>query len=759
MACDNTKLWRLSQEPKLKLDPSIFSSQTHNCILPSHTSQESTHAKNGDAPVDPSPVSHFAGKSFYQCSPAKRFPRTVRDQPGPSRQKQSDSDSIMYYCELCRVSCAGKISFECHLAGKRHKKMELTKQSTEEECNPKEMTCSVCDVKCSGLEAYNSHLQGKQHAKTVKLLKSRGCKIPDVKPQTSSNQLSMPSSKIDPENYIKEFHSGKTKQFSCLLCNCICTNSQLKEAHLAGKKHQTALRKLKESLETPTVKDPSDSNLEPEIPTEHTSLAQPEPSSSDSHSPSTERPQIPPTGFARPPGPRMTSSPGLPTLISLPPHLLADERYMQTKLKHILPSKEENDVILLFDYSSSIDPGVLMALTVNAVCSALQQIFGVGSSSVEDLLTSDELSGVYLVGPVAIGLQLRGQLIADVVLVIRQPLLPNYADRTRMELEGLLKIACVNHRITVVTEKGTQLIAEISPNPSSPQPSTSTAPEPLNTSSSSSDPPVARIRISFASLYVSSVPKNVVSTYQAEAEHHTSLPDGLINLRQTAWLQKALSEHPDKTALLNVARLVRCLIRDSRPVPWGEFPDYVLLVLLGHLSFMDLPLSSGYRSSALRVRPGLLFRRLLESLASGILIDRDGELSSMSDRPGSDLLLLDRMKASDRIATTSAAQEALRLVAFRQINKLLDLPRFVPPYQPKNGVKSPSTTLKTQSSLASLGKRKMNDNDDALNGRSCGEGGGCGGDTPFVDDLLISTRVIKLDEEGNHDIENDRKLV
>nr|CDS25806.2 zinc finger rna binding protein [Hymenolepis microstoma] len=736
MACDNKELWRPPEESQLKLDLSILSSQPHTCILSSKTSQKPSPPKYADAQAYPSRVSQFVGKSCHQCPPAKSFPRTDCDQPGPSRQGQRDSDSTAYYCELCRVSCAGKISFKCHLAGKKHKKMEHSKRSTEEECNPKATICAVCHVKCSGLEAYNSHLRGKQHAKTVKLLKSRGCEIADVQPQSSSSQLSMPFSKIDPENYIEEFYSGKTKQFSCLVCNCICTNSRLKEAHLAGKKHQTALRKLKEALETATIKNRSESNPEPEIPTEHTSHAQPE---SSSHSPSTERPQIPPTGFARPSGPCMVASSDLQTLISLPPHLLADERYMQTKLKHILPSKEEND---------------LMVLAVDAVCSALRQIHGVESNGVEDLLTSDELSGVYLVGPVAIGLQLRGQLIADVVLVVRHPLLPNCANKTRMELEGMLK--------------------------------------------------------------------------------------------------KALSEHPDKTALLNVARLVRYLIRDSRPVPWGEFPDYVLLVLLGHLSFMDLSLASANRSFPPRVRPGLLFRRLLESLASGILIGRDGELSSMSDRPGSDLLLLDQMKSSDRISTTSAAQEALRLVAFRQINKiacvnhritlvneketqliaeispnlsslhpststapesfktsssssdppvarvrisfaslsgssdpekeenhanlpdqltnlrrtawlqLLDLPRFVPPclthYQPKNGVKSPSTALKTHKSLASLGKRKMNDNEDALNGSSCGESGGCGGDVPFLDDQLISVNVVKLDER-NHAFLNDKRLV
>ncbi|KAM3176953.1 hypothetical protein ACTXT7_005479 [Hymenolepis weldensis] len=873
MACDNDELLRLSQEESLKLDPSLLPPQVP--IPSSLEKQKSSLVKSIDYHADSSQVS----RPF-----------------GPSKRKQRNSDPTTYHCDLCKVSCAGKISFKCHLAGKKHQRhpkrsqkssvkcaisnvdqvsllriiiedehhLEISpnfpanfyelfnvhceeftpysrhfsgmkrdtmkpeqnlseclkeegeisdSQSPEEEYNPKEIICAVCDVKCSSLETYNSHLQGKQHAKTVKLQRSRGCEIPDVRPQTSSNQSPMPSSSINPENCIEEFYSGKNKRYSCRLCSCICNNSQLKDAHLVGKKHRTALRKLKESLGTATAKDQSESNLKPEIPTEHTLHSQSEPSSNSS---SSGRPQIPTIGFARP---CITSSSGLQALISLPPHLLADERYMQTKLKHIVPSKEEND---------------LMILAVDAVCGALQQIHKARSQINEDLLPSDEPSGVYLVGPAAIGLLLRGQRTADVVLVFRQLLPPNCINEMMKELEGMLKITCKNHRVTLINEEKTQLVAEISPNPSSPHPSTSTASETFETNSSS-DHLVIRIRIRFASPSGCSDSNKAASTSQAEKEPNTNSPDQLTDVRQTVWLRKALFAHPDKIALLNVARLVRCLIRDSLPVPWGEFPDYVLLVLLGHLSLMDLPPPGACRSSLMRIRPGLLFRRFLESLASGVLIDPGGELSSISDHPGSNFPLLNRMKASDRIAATSAAQEALRLVAFRQIYKLLgvnreseghfglkqisnrgpqrplrrlsewlgrygvpgvlhkyfirvsdvffwdiwefsntagyipghmalllDLPKFVPPclthYPTKNGVESPSTALKTaaaQKSSELLGKRKMGDSNDPLIGSGCGEGGGFGGDIPLLDNQPTSEKVIKLDEEGYHDCEDD----
>ncbi|VUZ44191.1 unnamed protein product [Hymenolepis diminuta] len=735
MACDNDELLRLSQGEPLQLDPSVLPPQMR--IPSSLTKQKLSPVKSIDCHADSSQVSQPSGRSYCQCPPSEAF----CGQPGPSKRKQRNSDPTTYYCDLCKVSCAGKKSFECHLAGKKHQRHP--KRSPEEEYNPKEITCAVCNVKCSGLETYYSHLHGKQHAKTVKLQKSRGCEIPDVRPQTSSDQSSMPSSSINPENCIEEFYSGKNKRYSCRLCGCICNNSQLKDAHLVGKKHRTALRKLKESLETATEKDQSESNLKPEIPTEHTLHSQSEPSSNSS---SSGKPQIPTIGFARPPGPCMTSPSTLQALVSLPPHLLADERYMQTKLKHIVPSKEENDLTIL---------------AVETVCGALQQIHKARSVNSENFLPYDEPNGVYLVGPAAIGLQLRGQRTADVVLVFRQPLPSNCVNEMMEELEGMLKFMCKYHRVTLINEEKTLLVAEISPNSSSPHPSTSTASGSFETSSSS-DHLVIRIRIRFASSSGCSDPNKTVNTSQAEEGPNTNSSDQLTDVRQTAWLQKTLFAHPDKTALLNVARLVRCLIRDSLPVPWGEFPDCVLLVLLSHLSSMDLPPPGAYRSSLTRIRPGLLFRRFLESLASGVLISPGGELSSISDYPGSNFLLLNRMKASDRIAATSAAQEALRLVVFRQIYKLLDLPKFVPPclthYPSKNGMKSPSTTLKTtaaQKSSGSSGKRKMSDNDDPLIGSGCGKGGGFGGDTQLLDNQLTSEKLIKLDEEGYHDCEND----
>lgn len=95
-------------------------------------------------------------------------------------------------------------------------------------------------------------------------------------------------------------------------------------------------------------------------------------------------------------------------------------------------------------------------------------------------------------------------------------------------------------------------------------------------------------------------------------------------------------------------------------------------MLLERLSYMDLAPPDACKGAPPRLRMGLLFRRLLECLSTGALISRDGELANLPDPADTNgALLLDDMRQADRLAVTSSAQMALRLVAFRQIYKVI----------------------------------------------------------------------------------------
>ena len=86
---------------------------------------------------------------------------------------------------------------------------------------------------------------------------------------------------------------------------------------------------------------------------------------------------------------------------------------------------------------------------------------------------------------------------------------------------------------------------------------------------------------------------------------------------------------------------------------------------------MDLFAPPSHQLGQPRLRMGLLFRRILECLSSGVIIAPYGELANLQDpvdsKHGS---LMADMEDDDRLAITAAANTALRLIAFRQIYKV-----------------------------------------------------------------------------------------
>ncbi|KAL5104091.1 Zinc finger RNA-binding protein [Taenia crassiceps] len=687
--------------------------------------------------------------SYYKCPPFIRSQRDSRNMPGVPRVSSKNSpsesaDSIDHYCEVCKVNCVGKQSYTAHLAGQKHKKKlkqqeQQHKIPEEVEGKTKELQCPLCNVKCSGIDTYRAHLSGKQHQRAVKLQMARGSSVPDCETVLAgANQKNwISSSYVNPEDCIEEVLVGKVMHFRCRLCECIFSDLKAKNVHESGKRHQTAVRRFKAvaSLPSPTasrstppapideessgscgVTSPTQQSLSPRgpVPTSSNHSV----SSSPSKSFSSGRSHVAPTvsGFARPPGPCVPPA-GLQALVSLPPHVLADERYMQTKLRGIAPSEEEN---------------TLMTLAIDSVSDALRRILRAREDDADisntpsdtECANVSESTGVFLVGPAAVGLLLGGQRTADMVLVSHELPSTDCVAEVAEELEELLKESCKNHSVTVATVEGTYVLVQMTSK------STNSADNPTATDI------IVTIRLRLTSTRILDTkagtalkqPKSGANDHYHEGrttaaaatfatggsgsggggahdddDEQTQFSkallslsprvcrDALTDMRRALWLQGAMAAHPAKTVLQNVARLMRCLIRDSQPLSWGHFPDYVLMVLLERLSYMDLSPPDAYQGAPPRLRMGLLFRRLLECLATSALISRDGELANLPDPADTNgALLLDGMKQADRLAVTSTAQMALRLVAFRQIYKLLDVPKFVPPCVgqcvPKNGV-------------------------------------------------------------------------
>ncbi|KAL1453867.1 hypothetical protein WDU94_010174 [Cyamophila willieti] len=117
------------------------------------------------------------------------------------RPKQPPKPQQIHYCEVCRISCAGPLTYKEHLEGSRHKKKEQAQKAAEGEGSEKAPTggrggmhsprgtvykCDLCSVTCTGTDAYSAHLRGVKHQKVVKLHQKLGKPIPEPDPKATA---------------------------------------------------------------------------------------------------------------------------------------------------------------------------------------------------------------------------------------------------------------------------------------------------------------------------------------------------------------------------------------------------------------------------------------------------------------------------------------------------------------------------------------------------------------------------------------------
>ncbi|KAF6210397.1 hypothetical protein GE061_013501 [Apolygus lucorum] len=205
----------------------------------------------------------------------------------------------LHYCEVCKISCAGPQTYREHLEGQRHKKKEaLQKEGAAPPAGSRaanNLRCELCDVVCTGSDAYAAHLRGAKHMKVVKLHKILGKPIPDVDIKAAkgaaiatlgttaaagatvttppkinfvqSGNLGTVGSKdvkeeakedtadveMTPENevtpvgqeYIEEIRGedGKLISFNCKLCECKFNDPNAKDMHMKGRRHRLQFKK------------------------------------------------------------------------------------------------------------------------------------------------------------------------------------------------------------------------------------------------------------------------------------------------------------------------------------------------------------------------------------------------------------------------------------------------------------------------------------------------------------------------------------
>ncbi|XP_024216436.1 zinc finger RNA-binding protein isoform X3 [Halyomorpha halys] len=213
------------------------------------------------------------------------------------RMKTAPKPQQLHYCEVCKISCAGPQTYREHLEGQRHKKKEaLQKEGTAPQGGGRggnNLRCELCDVVCTGSDAYAAHLRGAKHQKVVKLHTRLGKPIPEVDMKTAKAAAAATAStttsstsappkinfvqsgnlgtvgkaevKEEPKDeaggdvemstenevtpvgqeYIEEIKNedGKLISFNCKLCECKFNDPNAKDMHMKGRRHRLQFKK------------------------------------------------------------------------------------------------------------------------------------------------------------------------------------------------------------------------------------------------------------------------------------------------------------------------------------------------------------------------------------------------------------------------------------------------------------------------------------------------------------------------------------
>ncbi|KAG5884874.1 hypothetical protein JTB14_025038 [Gonioctena quinquepunctata] len=202
------------------------------------------------------------------------------------RAKVPPKPQQLHYCDVCKISCAGPQTYKEHLEGQKHKKREAaTKMAasvavTSQNRAGNSLRCQLCDVTCTGNDAYAAHIRGAKHQKVVLLHTKLGKPIPTQEPEvvggakkslTSTPKINfvqsgglgvssgngetikeeddeVPEPDIQPvgQDYIEEIKSDDGKviiSFNCKLCECRFNDPNAKEMHMKGRRHRLQYKK------------------------------------------------------------------------------------------------------------------------------------------------------------------------------------------------------------------------------------------------------------------------------------------------------------------------------------------------------------------------------------------------------------------------------------------------------------------------------------------------------------------------------------
>uniref|UniRef100_G3TLT7 Zinc finger RNA binding protein 2 n=1 Tax=Loxodonta africana TaxID=9785 RepID=G3TLT7_LOXAF len=455
-------------------------------------------------------------------------------------------------------------------------------------------------------------------------------------------------------DYVEEVcdEDGKTIRFHCKLCECSFNDPNAKDMHTRGRRHRLQYKK-KVNPDLPIVAKPSSRTrrlLEEKMRKQRQKeLARrreevqrwqaemrhyqegcwwqrrEEQPFRDTH----QRWALP--SWPLPPLMARPGTPTLPLLLAQRPES-SDDRHVMCKHATIYPTEGE---LLAVQRAVSHSERALKLVSDSLAQEKAANPEDKGSNSTDPALRV--LKGVMRVGLLAKGLLLRGDRNVHLTLLCSEK--PTHA--------LLRKIAeQLPRQLLVVTEDRYDVSSDTE----------------ANIVISSCQEPRMQVTVSVTSPLMRQDP----STDQEGAEEAWPDPGDILSpercleslaaLRHAKWFQARANGLQSCVVVLRVLRDL-C----QRVPTWGALPDWA----------MELLVEKALSSATGPLGPGDAVRRVLECMATGTLLTDGPGLQDPCERDPMDVL--DSMTMQEREDVTASAQHALRMLAFRQIHKILGM--------------------------------------------------------------------------------------
>ncbi|XP_068107355.1 zinc finger RNA-binding protein isoform X2 [Hyperolius riggenbachi] len=520
------------------------------------------------------------------------------------------------------------------------------------------------------LQSTGNKIEDSKMSETVKVAPSVSIQSPETKMDTVSEAaqtLAALQSDVQPvgHDYVEEVRNdeGKVIRFHCKLCECSFNDPNAKEMHLKGRRHRLQYKKkvnpdlqveVKPSIRARKIQE---EKMRKQMQKEEYWRRREEEErwrmemrryeedmywrrmEEDQHH-WDDRRRGPDGGYHHgPPGPPglLGVRPGMPPQPQGPAPLRrpdsSDDRYVMTKHATIYPTEEELQAVQK-----------IVSLTERALKLVSDFMAEQDKSKAKetdekkDLSKERALKGVLRVGVLAKGLLLRGDRNVSLVLLCAEKPTRTLLTRIAENLPKQLAVICPEKYEAACSIPEAAIILNSCLEPKMQVTITLTSPVMREENMRDGD-----------------VTSGMVKDPPDVLDRQKCL-DALAALRHAKWFQARAN------GLQSCVIIIRILRDLCQRVPtWSDFPSWALELLVEKA----ISSASGPQS------PGDALRRVFECISSGIILRGGPGLLDPCEKDPYDTLAT--MTEQQREDITSSAQFALRLLAFRQIHKILGM--------------------------------------------------------------------------------------